>query len=55
MVTFRVDIVSINLSLCGNLLLLCKALKGEVVIVGVALFGISNSFSFSGLVNGDIE
>ena len=51
----RVDIVSINVSLCGNLLLLREALKGEVVIVGVALFGISNSFSFSGLFNGDIE
>ena len=40
--------------LCGNLLL-CEALEGEVVIVGVALVGISNSFSFSGLINGDIE
>ena len=47
--------MSINVSLCGNLLLLREALKGEVVIVGVALVGISNSFSFSGLINGDIE
>ena len=38
----------INVSLCGNLLLLREALKGEIVIVGVALVGISNSFSFSG-------
>ena len=46
--------MSINVSLCGNLLLLREALEGEVVIVGVALVGISNSFSFSGLINGDI-
>ena len=47
--------MSINVSLlCGNLLLR-EALEGEVVIVGVALVGISNSFSFSGLINGDIE
>ena len=55
MVTFRVESVSINVSLCGNLLLLREALEGEVVIVGVALVGISNSFSFSGLINGDIK
>ena len=43
----------INISLCG--ILLREALKGEVVTVGVALVGISNSLSFSGLINGDIE
>ena len=54
MVTFRVESASINVSLfCGNLLLR-EALKGEVVIVGVALVGISNGFSFSGFINGDI-
>ena len=37
--------MSINVGLCGNLLLR-EALKGEVVIVGIALVGISNSFSF---------
>ena len=47
--------MSIKVSLCGNLHLLREALKGEVVIVGVALVGISNSFSFSGLINGDFE
>ena len=47
--------MSINVSLCGNLLLFREALKGEIVIVGIALVGISNSFSFSGLINGDIE
>ena len=46
--------MSINVSLCG-ILLLCEALKGEVVTVGVALVGISNSFSFSGVSNGNIE
>ena len=40
--------MSINVSLCGNLLLR-EALKGEVVTVGVVLVGISNSFSFSGV------
>ena len=51
MVTCRVDSDIINVSLCGNLLLLLReALKGEVVIVGVALVGISNSFFFSGLI-----
>ena len=39
--------MSINVSLFGNLLLR-EALKGEVVIVGVAMVGISNSSSFSG-------
>ena len=42
--------MSINVSLCGNLILLREALKGEEVIIGVALVGISNSFSFSGLI-----
>ena len=46
--------VSINVGLCG-ILLLPEALKGEVVTVGVALVGISNSFSFSGVNNGSIE
>ena len=46
--------VSINVGLCG-ILLLREALKGEVVTVGAALVGISNSFSFSGVNNGDIE
>ena len=46
--------VSINVGLCG-ILLLREALKGEVVTVGVALVGISNSFSFSGVSNGNIE
>ena len=40
---------SINCGLHGILLLLPEALKGEVVTVGVALSGISNSFSFSGV------
>ena len=37
-----------NVGLCG-VLDLHEAPKGEVVTVGVALFGISNSFSFSGV------
>ena len=42
--------MSINISLfCGNFLLR-EALKGEEVIIGIALVGISNSFSFSGLI-----
>ena len=40
--------VSINVGLCG-ILLLREAPKGEVVTVGVALYSISNSFSFSGV------
>ena len=46
--------MSINVGLCG-VLVLREALKGEVVTVGVALFGTSNSFSFSGVSNGNIE
>ena len=46
--------VSINVGLCA-IFLLREALKGEVVTDGVVLVGISNSFSFSGLINGDIE
>ena len=46
--------VSINVGLCG-VLLLREALKGEVVTVGVALFGISSSVTFSGVNNGNIE
>ena len=45
----RVDSVSINVSLFRGNLLLREALKGEEVINDVALVGISNSFSFSGL------
>ena len=41
--------MSINVSLFRGILLLREALKGEVVTVGVALVGISNSFSFSGV------
>ena len=46
--------VSINIGLRG-ILLLPEALKGEVVTVGIALSSISNSFSFSGVNNGNIE
>ena len=46
--------MSINVGLCG-VLVLREAPKGEVVTVGVVLFGISNSFSFSGVSNGNIE
>ena len=45
--------VSINVGLCG-VLLLCEALKGEVVTVGIALIGISSSVTFSGVNNGNI-
>ena len=44
----------INVGL-GGVLDLREALKGEVVTVGVALFSISNSFSFSGVSNDNIE
>ena len=40
-------IVCINVGLRG--ILLPEAPKGEVVTVGVALYSISNSFSFSGV------
>ena len=43
-----------NVGLCG-VLDLREAPKGEVVTVGVALNSISNSFSFSGVSNGNIE
>ena len=45
---------SINVGLRG-ILLLPEALKGEVVTVGIALVGISNSFSFPGVNNGSME
>ena len=48
------SIGSINVGLCG-VLDLREVFKGEEVTVGIALYSISNSFSFSGLVNGNIE
>ena len=40
--------LSINVGLCG-VLDLRETPKGEVVTVGIALYSISNSFSFSGV------
>ena len=43
-----------NVGLCG-VLDLHEAPKGEVVTVGIALYSISNSFSFSGVSNDIIK
>ena len=43
-----------NVGLCG-VLDLREAPKGEEVTVGVALYSISNSFSFSGVSKRNIE
>ena len=48
------SIGSINVGFC-EVLDLREASKGEVVTVGVALYSISNSVSFSGVRNGNIE
>ena len=57
-VTLRVEssdqsFESINVGLPG-ILLLPEALKGEAVTVGVALFSISSSVTFTGVNNGSI-
>ena len=46
--------MSFNVGLSG-VLVLREALKGEVVTVGVAFFGISSSVTFTGVNNGSIE